>query len=351
MSGLSPAVLVLVFAAAAAAIWLSGVRLAGATDALDQRLGIGSDFGGLIVLAVATNLPEIAITVSAALQHNLGLAVGNLVGGVAIQTVVLAMLDVGAGRERPLSFLSASLLLVVEATTVIMVLAVVLMGTRLPAGTNLAGASPASMAIVALWVAGLLVVRRAERGISWQVRPPDAEHGRSAADKRGAQPETHPYAGRSTAVIAGVFAAMALITLVAGVLIERSGEQLAGHLGMQGAVFGATFLAAATALPEVSTGLASVRIGDNHLAVSDIFGGNAFLPVLFLVADLLAGSPALPAAARTDQWMAGLGIVLTAVYVIGFVLRPARTHLRMGVDSLAVIALYALGIAGLLLVH
>ena len=45
-----------------------------------------------------------------------------------------------------------------------------------------------------------------------------------------------------------------------------------------------------------------------------IFGGNAFLPVLFLVADVLAGAPALPAAARTDQWMAGLGIVLTATW-------------------------------------
>jgi cation:H+ antiporter len=350
VSGLSPAVLVLVFAVAAGAIWLSGVRLAGATDALDQRLGIGSAFGGLIVLAVATNLPEIAITVSAALQHDLGLAVGNLVGGVAIQTVVLALLDIGAGPGRPLSFLSASLLLVVEATSVIVVLAVVLMGTRLPLGTNVAGISPASVAIVALWVAGLLVVRRAERGISWQVRPPDAEHGRTPADKRSAQPETHPYAGRSTALIAGVFAAMALVTLVAGVLIERSGERLAGDIGLQGAIFGATFLAAATALPEVSTGLASVRIGDNHLAVSDVFGGNAFLPVLFLVADVLAGSPALPSAARTDQWMAGLGIVLTAVYVVGFVLRPARTRLRMGADSLAVIALYVVGVAGLFLV-
>ena len=87
-------------------------------------------------------------------------------------------------------------------------------------------------------------------------------------------------------------------------------------------LLGATFLTAATSLPEVSTGLASVRVGDYQLAFSDIFGGNAFLPVLFLLACLLSGQSALPQAQDTDIYLAGLGILLTAVYLYGLIFRP-----------------------------
>jgi cation:H+ antiporter len=107
----------------------------------------------------------------------------------------------------------------------------------------------------------------------------------------------------------------------------------------------ATVLAAATSLPEVSTGLTSVRQGDHQLAVSDIFGGNAFLPVLFLVATLLSGKAVLPQARDTDIYPTAVGMVLTAVYVTGLLFRPTRRVARMGIDSFIVLVLYA--VAGL----
>jgi len=140
------------------------------------------------------------------------------------------------------------------------------------------------------------------------------------------------------------------VTLAAGIVLERSGEQIASHIGMTGVVFGATILAAATALPEVSTGIQAVRLGDYQLAVSDIFGGNAFLPVLFLVAGILSGSAVLPQAQATDVYLTALGIVLTVVYLWGLVTRPHQIVFRLGLDSVAVLVLYAGGIAGLIAV-
>ena len=143
------------------------------------------------------------------------------------------------------------------------------------------------------------------------------------------------------------FAVASVITLVAEVALEQSGEIIAGRIGI---LFGSTVLAAATALPEVSTGLASAKLGDYQLAVSDIFGGNAFLPVLFFLAGLLSGQAVFPELRDTDMYLIGLGILLTCVYIFGLIFRPRRTVLRMGLDSLVVLAFYLLGTAGLMLV-
>ncbi len=71
---LSLPVLLLIFAGAAVAVWAAGIRLSNTTDVLSKRLHLGSALGGLILLAIATNLPEIAITASAAISGNLGIA-------------------------------------------------------------------------------------------------------------------------------------------------------------------------------------------------------------------------------------------------------------------------------------
>jgi cation:H+ antiporter len=140
------------------------------------------------------------------------------------------------------------------------------------------------------------------------------------------------------------------VTLAGGIALEESGTRIAAHIGMSGILFGATVLAASTSLPELSTGLASMKLGDYRLAISDIFGGNAFLPVLFLIASLLSGKAALPQAHATDIYLAGLGALLTIVYMYGLVFRPVRRLGGIGIDSLVVLVLYAIGIAGLVAV-
>ena len=73
MAGLGSPLLLLIFLAAAGATWAAGIVLSKTTDALDARLGLGDDLGGLILLSVAGTLPELAITISAAaLGHTSG---------------------------------------------------------------------------------------------------------------------------------------------------------------------------------------------------------------------------------------------------------------------------------------
>jgi cation:H+ antiporter len=168
---------------------------------------------------------------------------------------------------------------------------------------------------------------------------------------REPKPVLHPYAKASTARVAAIFLTACVVTLVAGVGLETTGNTLASRAGINGVIFGATILATATALPEISSGIAAVRLGDHALAVGDIFGGNAFQVCLFLLADLIAGSPVLPSAGRLNSWLASLGVGLTAIYAIGVIARPMRCRLRLGPDSLLAIVVFGLGITGLVVVH
>jgi cation:H+ antiporter len=343
ISHLSLPILAGVFIASAFAIWFAGIQLSKTTDEIDSRFGLGEAIGGLILLAFATNLPEIAIVSAAAVQHNFDIATGNILGGIAIQTLVLVALDGFGVPRRPLTNATASLVQVLEGTLVIAVLAVAIGAVLLPKAVVVARIDPSALLIVLLWVGGLYLIWRASKSLPWKAaggNAPDAGPRRRAKTRKP----------RSATVTLGTFAAAGLVTLAAGVLVEESGSAIATQIHLSGAVFGGTVLAAATALPELSTGLAAVRIEDFELAVSDIFGGNAFLPVLFFPATLLAGQSVLGSAAKTDAFLAVVAILLTTVYVVGLVIRPKKQYFRLGPDSILVLVLYIAGIAGMVVI-
>ena len=342
--------LVVLFVVAAAATWGAGSVLSKTTDSLDVRFNLGDELGGLLLLSVAGSLPELAITVSAAASGHLDLAAGNLIGGIAMQTMVLVVCDFATGRQRPLTFLVGALTPVLEGLLVALVVSGVLMGSLLKPSTAIAGTvSPASIGIVVVWLFGVYVINKVRKSPRWHVSMEGAHRGRR--NRREVMPEQHhPYKTRSTAYVASLFGLACAVTLAMGVLLEVSGNALADRAGVNGVVFGATVLAGATALPEISSGIAAVQLGDNALALGDIFGGNSFQLCLFLVADLVAGQPVLPAAGNLNAWLASLGVGLTAIYAAGVIIRPLHCRFRLGPDSLLAIALFAVGIAGLFVV-
>jgi cation:H+ antiporter len=343
---ISGTILSLVFAAAGTVVWVAGIYVSKTTDVLSSRFGLGEALGGLILLAIVTNLPEIAITTSGALRNQLGLATGNILGGIAIQTVVLVIFDAfGLGKSAPLTFRAASLDLVLEGVLVIAILTLAVMGHQLPDSLIFGGVTPDGLIILGVWIAGIFLIGKARGNLPWQSHG-DARGGQRHRTVR--QKEEKADAKKSsTAQALIIFTIAAVATLIAGVVLQQSSETIAKRMGMSGVVFGATILAAVTALPEISTGLAAVKLGDYKLAVSDIFGGNAFLPVLFLLATLVSGKAVLPQAQKSDMYLTGLGILLTAVYIYGLIFRPRRQVARMGIDSIIVLILYVAGIAGL----
>src|SRR5579884_1936335 len=257
MGGLSSPVLVIIFVAGAVATWVAGTALSRTTDVIDRRFGLGDALGGVVLLAVAGSLPELAITVSAAAKGNLALAAGNLIGGIAVQTMVLVICDAAASRTQALTYLVGSLVPVLEGLLVVFVVSGVLMGSLLPESTRIGPISPASIAIVIAWVGGIYgrnLIRKAPR---WHVEAPGSRPGRRHhRQKHPAEQPTPITESTRRAVI--VFLVASAVTLLAGVVLEVAGSHLAGRAGINGVIFGATVLSVASALPEISSGVAAV---------------------------------------------------------------------------------------------
>src|SRR5215218_690767 len=132
MSSLGFGALLAIFLATGAATWIAGVYLSRATDVLDDRLHLGGAVGGMLLLGLAGSLPELAITASAALSGHLALATGNLLGGIAMQTLVLVFLDATSRRRSPLSSLTGDTSPLNEAGFVIGLVTIAIMGGSLP---------------------------------------------------------------------------------------------------------------------------------------------------------------------------------------------------------------------------
>ncbi len=341
VSSLSTPLILGLFVLAGAAIWWAGAILAGTTDAIDAHFEWGEGLGGAVFLAIATNLPEVAIIVGGAWSGHLQLAVGNILGGIAIQTVVLAYLDGPALRNRvPLSSSVSSLTIALESFVLIAILMLCILGSLSPRTLVIARTTPAELAILATWLGGLWLIRHNEDRQVWHAAREDVAHQAPLLAKQQ----------RPMGQVFALFAVAAVVTLTAGLVLALTSSVAADRFHIGGVIFGATILAATTALPELTTGLYAVRAGRYELAMSDIIAGNAFLPVLFLFGTLLSGQALLPDAQAPDLYLTALGGLLTAVYGVGVIIRSERMLFGAGIDSVLVFVLYAIGVGGLFVI-
>ncbi|WP_299255519.1 sodium:calcium antiporter [uncultured Cytophaga sp.] len=343
MHSIATPLLILLFLFCSAIIWFAGTKISFAIDIISKHFGIGEAMGGIIFLAIVTNLPEIAITCVAAYNGHMEIAASNILGGIAIQTVVLSVIDVfGVGKSAPLTYRASSVELIIEGLILIFILTLVLMGKFISPNIMAFHITPIEILIFAVWLFGIFILSKKDTLPSFLHAVKDVQEEKP---KQAVDSDQETSGSVKPSII--WFSICAVLTLLAGWMLEVSGEELAGRFNMSGVIFGATILAASTSLPEISTGIASAKLKDYRMAMSDIFGGNAFLPCLFLLGSIISGKALISNLQPTDMFLTGLGILLTSIYMIGLIFRRKTQFARMGVDSIAVILVYILGIVGL----
>lgn len=339
-------VLVVIFVTSVIITWSAGITLTKTTSTIDSRFKLGDALGGLILLGISSSLPEMAVVISAAHARHIPVILGTILGGLAIKPLIIVIFDLFQRRKKPLSYLVGSSILSLETFFPIVMTMIALLATISPTGNGFLNFNPFSLFIVLIWLGGLFIINKARKIRSLNRTVEDALPGRKHGERQAK--ESHPfYVGKSNIYVIAIFLGVCFVLLLAGVLLEKTGVAIAGQLGMNTGIFAATIIALVTSLPEISTGLESIFIGDNHLAVSDVMGGNAFMLTIFLMADMVSGRSVLSQAGAEDIYLALLGIILMGIYAASFLVKSRRRYFHLGLDSILVIIIYAVGMISL----
>ena len=325
-----------VFGFSAILVWTAGTRLAIYGDELAERLNLTREFVGLIFLATVTSLPEIVTTITAAQVDNAALVLGNLFGGVTMQTAILAVVDFFVVRNALTSWPRKS----THALTA--VLLIILLGVLLSITFtgDLAIAMQVGLGAVFLSAAYPVVIamlRRFNEKDSWApIDLPD-----ESEQEVGFLSHDNHLQSSSTNLLIFKAGALSLVILIAGVVLALAADSMAKQSSLGSSFIGVTLLAAATSLPELSTTIAAARMGAYTMAISNIFGSNLIMLALILPADMAyRGGPILSETDVAAQFSIATGIIVTAIYVAGLLIRRTPKMFGAGLDSWLVMFVY-----------
>ena len=313
----------------------AGTAMAQVSDRLADRTGLGEAITGGLLLGASTSLSGFITSVSTAAQGFPDLALSNAVGGIAVQTVFLAVADI-TYRRANLEHAAASVTNLTQGALLIALLSLPLVAGLTPAWTLL-GCHPASFFILGAYVFGMRLASQTYREPLW---------GPKVTEETRADVPAEPQGGRTLYVLLARFAALFVVVGFAGYLLGQAGIAISGKTGLSQTIVGALLTAVSTSLPELVTTLAAVRRGALTLAVGGIIGGNTFDVILVAASDI-AYRPGSIYHATSDQpaYIIALTILMTAVLLLGLLRREKYGFANIGFESLLILLIYLGGTA------
>jgi cation:H+ antiporter len=270
---------------------VGGESLVRGAVSLARRSGLSVLLIGITVVAAATSMPELVVSVQAALSGNPGIAVGNVVGSnianIALGLGTMGVLvpftvrrwslwhDLVALLAASVAFLGLGLLGVIERTVGVLML--------LALGYHL-----------------------------WRTYVRDKRERDAVAALHAEEPIEFLESwsvGFSLAVLAG---SSALLVLGARLLLEGA-VPLAEMWGVSDAVIGASVVALGTSLPEIATTAAAALRREHEVALGNLVGSSLFNTLAILgVTALVRPVPLDPEFVFTNGAIV-LGVVAVSV--------------------------------------
>lgn len=218
------------FFAAAILIIIAGTKLTKSADILGSALGLGAGWAGVLLLPLATSLPEAVTSFRAVIIHSPDLAAGNLLGSNLFNISIIALIDLIQGKGS--IFLRIKNGHVLTASLSIMLMSITAIGILLPLPSLWNGWIGLDTVLL---IGGYLVAVRLL----------------TVHEKRNMSPEEISCpASTSTIKALLTFVAAALVILFAGVTLTDAANVISFTTGLGQTFVGSMMLAVSTSLPK-----------------------------------------------------------------------------------------------------
>jgi len=324
---------IFVFGVAALAIVTAGSRLARLSDDLADRTGLGEALFGVLLLGSVTSLPDLAATLSAAIDKRPDLAMSNVMGSMAVNLAFLGIADI-VYRKANLEHAAASPVNLMLAALLIVLLTLPLLAIATPP-LGILSVHPVTPVLVAAYLFGLYLVHHTKAKPMWFPR----QTRETVSDMPDQQQE-----GSLLGAWLG-FIALAVVTCIAGWALMEAAKGIADQTGLSDTVVGGMLTALATSTPELVTTVAAIRCGALTLGVSNIFGTNCFNLLVVAAADVGYPHGSIYHDVAPVQMIWGLvTILMSAILLLGMLRRETYGIGRIGFESALILVVYGVAL-------
>ena len=220
------------------------------TSGIARKLGIPQMVVGLTIVAMGTSAPEAAVSITAALKNNAGIAIGNVVGSNILN--ILIILGITAVLI-PVAIQKSTLWIEIPYMLVVTIV-LILMGLD---------GRVSRMEGVLLW--GMFLIYLAYLFY---------------LAKRGTDAKEEVEESAWKLVICAV--AGGVVVVWGSDITVDAATALAQLMGMSERMIGLTIVALGTSLPELVTSVTAARKGNADIAIGNIVGSNIF-NILFVI--------------------------------------------------------------------
>ncbi len=255
---------------------------------LAGKFGIPQLVIGLTIVAMGTSAPEAAVSISAALQDNAGITIGNVVGSNILNVLII------------LGLASVIIPIAVKKSTIKYEIPFTILVTGVLAVLGLWDNKISTLEGVILW--GLFILYLGY--LFWMTKKGEAE-----------VEESESKLDKIWKMIVFILIGGGLIVWGSDVTVDAA-TSIAKFFNMSDQLIGLTIVALGTSLPELITSVTAAKKGNADIAIGNIVGSNIF-NILFVVGTTALITPVVYAQSfLVDSIVAVVSMVLLLLLVL-----------------------------------